>query len=273
MNGAPAVSVLIPVWDEEAAIGAVVSSAIECCESAGITVECLVCVDARTADSTADRAREAGARVLAQQSQGLTAAVIELAAVAVGDVCVTLDGDGQHDGGSVARIAGPVLAGIADLVVGERDPRLLRNGFGPGIKGSIRYVGARLIGGIARVAVARHISDPLTGMFACRRQQLVDLAARRLDAPPSGFKILLGLVVATPPGRIQRTTVPFLPRDGGGSKLGFGVTVVAIVQLLRLLVTRNSRWVPTQGNSPEKQEYDSNSSTPMVDSSHHPTIS
>ncbi|MDE0654222.1 MAG: glycosyltransferase family 2 protein [bacterium] len=246
MNGDSAVSVLIPAWDEEDAIGGVVSSAIEGCRAVRINVECLVCVDGRTSDSTARRASEAGARVVAQQGRGLTAAVLELATVATADVCVVLDGDGQHDGGSAARLAAPILADVADLVVGERDPTLLRDGFGRGLRGHARYAGACLVGALARLAVGGRNSDPLTGMFACRREDLIDLSCRRLDAPPSGYKLLLGLVVALPEGRIRRMTVPFLPRDAGASKLGSRVAATAICQLLRLVVRRYCFGTPSR---------------------------
>lgn len=238
MKDDSSVSVLIPAWDEEDAIGAVVSSAIEGCRSLRVNVECFVCVDTRTSDSTARRAREAGAQVVNQRGRGLTAAVLELASVASADVCVVLDGDGQHDGGSVARIAAPILAGVADLVVGERDSSLLRNGFARGLKGRTRYAGACLVGAVARLAVGGRVSDPLTGMFACRREDLIGLSSRRLDAPPGGYKLLVGLVLAVPDGRVQRMTVPFLPRDGGASKLGGRVAITAIFQLLRLVIRR-----------------------------------
>lgn len=235
-----AVSVLIPAWDEEEAIGTVVSEALASCRSSGLVAECLVCVDERTSDRTAEAARQAGARPLAQRGRGLTAAVLDMATASSGSVCVVLDGDGQHDGRSVAILAEPVLAGQADLVAGSRDPLSLRAGFGGGWQGAIRYTGARVLGLVARLALHRNIPDPLTGMFACRRADLLQLRGQSRIAPPGGYKLLLGLLVATPPGRVGHFTVPFLPRQGGGSKLGSRVVITTLWQLLGVLVWRRT---------------------------------
>ena len=240
MRGDPAVSILIPAWDEEEAIGTVVRDALASCDSAGVVAECLVCVDARTGDRTAEVARHAGAQPIAQRSRGLTAAVLELAATAVGAVCVVLDGDGQHDGTRVVRLAGPVLAGESDLVTGARDPLSLRSGFGGGWRGVMRHGGACVLGLATRLALRRSVPDPLTGMFACRRADLLALRERARTAPPGGYKLLLGLLVVAPPDRVSHLTVPFLPRHGGGSKLGPRVVAITLRQVLGVLVSRRS---------------------------------
>ena len=234
------VSVLIPAWDEGEAIGGVVAAALAGCRAAGLAAECLVCVDARTSDATAERAGEAGARVVAQQGRGLTAAVLQVAAVARADVCAVLDGDGQHDGAAVARLAGAVVAGDADLCVGVRDPRLLGAGFGRGLRGAIRHGGARLLRFAARLATGRAVSDPLSGMFACRRHDLLALGSSPATAPPAGYKLLAGLIVRVTPGRIRELAVPFLPRHGGDSKLGGRVVAITLRQLLGLLLARRA---------------------------------
>ena len=233
-------SVLVPAWDEEDAIGTVVRDTLAGCHSVGITAECLVCVDDRTRDRTAEVARHAGALPIPQRSRGLTAAVLEVAEVAVGSVCVVLDGDGQHDGAQVSHLAAPVLAGKADLVTGARDPRSLRSGFGGGWRGLIRYAGARLLGLVAQLALRRSVPDPLTGMFACRRADLLALRERARTAPPGGYKLLLGLLVVASPDRVTHETVPFRPRHGGGSKLGARVIATTLRQIFGVLVSRRS---------------------------------
>ena len=146
------VSILIPVWDDEESIGGVITDALAGCRRAGLVAECLVYVDPRTRDATAERAREAGAHVVVQQGRGLTAAVLQVATGARADVCAVLNGDGQHDGAMVTRLAGPVTAGETDLCSGVRDLRLIRSGFGRGPRGATRYAGARLFGIAARFA-------------------------------------------------------------------------------------------------------------------------
>ena len=234
------VSVLIPAWDEEDAIGGVVAAALAGCRSAGFAAECLVCVDARTRDATAERAREAGARVVVQRGRGLTGAVLQVAAEARATVCAVLDGDGQHGGGAIALLAGPVVAGQVDLCIGIRERRSLRSGFGRGLRGATRYAGARLLGLAARLATGRSVSDPLTGMFACRRRDLLALGSSPATAPPEGYKLLLGLIVRVPSDRVREIAVPFFPRQGGDSKLGRRVVALTLRQLCGLLISRRA---------------------------------
>ena len=235
MSGTVAVSILIPAWDEEAGIGAVVADALAACATAGLDAECLVCVDARTVDATAAAARTAGARILRQEGRGLTAAVLQAAEAAGGRVCVVLDGDGQHDASAVVRLAGPVVAGEVDVMTGARDPDSLRGGFGDDRQGALRHGGARLLGWLARLVLRRDVPDPLTGMFACRRADLLMLRGRAGLAPPGGYKVLLGLLVLAPVGRVGHQPVDFGPRRGGGSKLGARVVATTLAQLLGVL--------------------------------------
>lgn len=229
-----ALSVLIPAWDEEQAIGSVVRDALAGCRRAEIAAECLVAVDPRTTDRTAEVASRAGARSIEQRSHGLTAAVLELAELARGPVCVVMDGDGQHGGAVVSALAERVLAGEVDLVMGGRDPDSLRSGFADGFRGSMRYLGARLFAFAARTALRRNIPDPLTGMFACRREHLLGLTGRNHTAPPRGYKLVLGLLAMVPAVRVRHLTVPFHARSGGDSKLGARVVVTTLRQLLAL---------------------------------------
>ena len=245
------VSILIPAWDEGDAIGGVAAAALAACRAAGFTAECLVCVDPRTRDATAERAREAGAHVVAQRGRGLTDAVLQAAAEARSAVCAVLDGDGQHDGAAIAPLAGPVVAGRADLCIGARDRRTLRGGYGRGLGGAIRFAGALLLGSAARLATGRTVSDPLTGMFVCRRHDLLALGPAPATAPPAGYKLLLGLIVRIPADRVREITVPFLPRHGGDSKLGRHVIALTLRQLCGLLISRlrraNAGRVPPAG--------------------------
>lgn len=245
MSRDPALSVLIPAWDEEQAIGHVVREVLAGCRRAAVPAECLVAVDPRTTDRTAEVAGRAGARAVGQRSHGLTAAVLELADLAAGPVCVVMDGDGQHDGTVVPALAGPVVTGELDLVTGGRDPDSLRAGFPAGLRGTVRYIGARQLAFAARTALRQEIADPLTGMFACNRQDLLSLTDLSRTAPPGGYKLLLGLLAMLPAGRTCHMTVPFRARSGGDSKLGFRVILTTLRQLVVLWRLNGScpRWL------------------------------
>ena len=232
---------LIPVWDEEQAIGRVVRGALEACAERGVAAECVVCVDSRTADRSAEVAADAGARPLVQQGRGLTAAVLEAAEVAAGPVAAVLDGDGQHDPGDLGRLLGPLLEGRADLVCGARSPASLRSGFGGALGGLWRRAGSAAFAGLARVAAGVVAPDPLTGMFACRTADLRALGADPAGCPPGGYKLLLALLAVTPPERVAHVAVTFHPRTGGASHMSVRTSLTLTRQLAHLALRRPRR--------------------------------
>lgn len=115
------VTLFLPAFDEEAAVGAVVARVPA--EVLGHPVRCVV-VDDGSTDATVAVATAAGAEVLALgTNQGLGAAVrAGLAeAVAAGSAAVAFcDADGEYGPEELERLVAPVLAGTADYVVGSR---------------------------------------------------------------------------------------------------------------------------------------------------------
>src|SRR5581483_11687623 len=87
----PAVTVVIPVLNEEEAIGKVVSAI------ARDVVGEVIVVDGGSRDRTVEVARAAGARVLVETRPGYGRACASGARAASGDVVVFLDGDGSDD--------------------------------------------------------------------------------------------------------------------------------------------------------------------------------
>jgi glycosyltransferase involved in cell wall biosynthesis len=112
---------MIPAYDEEATVGSVVRRLPTVVD--GRPVVTLVIDDGST-DRTAERAAAAGAEVVRQPTnQGLGAAVRRGLAVAVTRgpaVVVYLDADGEYAPEEVGLLAGPVLAGDTDYIVGSR---------------------------------------------------------------------------------------------------------------------------------------------------------
>ena len=78
-----------------------------------------VVVDDGSIDGSADVARRHGARVVEEPRWGFGAAGL---AVATGDVGCFMDADASLDPPDLPRVAGSVLAGEADLVLGRRRP-------------------------------------------------------------------------------------------------------------------------------------------------------
>ena len=115
------VVVMIPVFDEEDAVGDVVRRVPR--QVAGRAVEVLV-VDDGSTDRSAERAAAAGARVVPQERNlGLGAAVRRglAEACARGPAAVVyLDADREYFPEDIERVVAPVLSGTADYVVGSR---------------------------------------------------------------------------------------------------------------------------------------------------------
>jgi glycosyltransferase involved in cell wall biosynthesis len=104
--------VIIPVLDEAAALPWVLSRI-----PAGYAA---IVVDNGSGDGSADVAAAHGARVVAEPRRGFGAACFAGLAAARAEVVCFMDGDGSLDPAELPRVAAPVLAGAADLVLGAR---------------------------------------------------------------------------------------------------------------------------------------------------------
>ncbi|MBI2551082.1 glycosyltransferase family 2 protein, partial [Candidatus Uhrbacteria bacterium] len=107
---------LIPAYNEEKTVADAVRAAVP-------FVDVVMVIDDGSADQTAARAHEAGARVIRHGvNRGLGAALgtgFAAARLLHADVAVTLDADGQHDAKEIPRFIKAVQEG-GDLVIGNR---------------------------------------------------------------------------------------------------------------------------------------------------------
>jgi glycosyltransferase involved in cell wall biosynthesis len=132
------------------------------------SVEWLV-VDDGSSDRTAEVAHECGVDhvVRLTSHKGLAVAFqagLDAALKLGADVIVNTDGDAQYVGDDVAALVAPILAGEADLVVGDR-------GLGPGdhrppIKRALQRIGSRVVRG----ASGARVEDPSSGFRAYNRE-------------------------------------------------------------------------------------------------------
>src|SRR5215207_4513264 len=108
--------VVIPVLNEALALPALLAAM-----PPGFTA---VVADNGSTDGSGDIARDAGAVVVVEPERGFGAACwagLVAAQPDDGVVCF-MDGDGSLDPFDLIQVAGPVLAGTSDLVLGARRP-------------------------------------------------------------------------------------------------------------------------------------------------------
>lgn len=113
------VSVVIPVFNEEATIGNVVTRTKNALEKLGVTYEILV-VDDGSADRSADIAKELKVQVLRKEHQGKGFALRYGFMQAKGESVITLDADGSHKPEEIPQILRHLREDRADFVIGSR---------------------------------------------------------------------------------------------------------------------------------------------------------
>jgi glycosyltransferase involved in cell wall biosynthesis len=162
------VSVVIPAYNEEGSIGAVVRDVL----TRGTWCEVLV-VDDGSVDRTAEQATEAGARVIRHPyNKGNGAAVKTGIRQARGAVVLLMDADGQHDPQDMPRLTAPI--GDHDMVIGARSAR---------DQTWDRALGNRIFQALASWLTGRPIPDLTSGFRAARRDLLLEV----LHLLPNGF--------------------------------------------------------------------------------------
>ncbi|RQH05559.1 glycosyltransferase family 2 protein [Bradyrhizobium sp. RP6] len=111
----PRIAVLVPCYNEEAAVATVVADFRKALPSAEIYV-----YDNNSRDRTAAVAREAGAIVRTERRQGKGHVVRRMFADVEADVYVLVDGDATYDAPSAPRMIDRLLDEHLDMVVGLR---------------------------------------------------------------------------------------------------------------------------------------------------------
>lgn len=169
VRNAGATCVVIPAFDEAAAIASVIGGL----RSVAIWNEILV-IDDGSRDDTAARAQAAGARVIRHPyNKGNGAAVKTGIRSTSARFMLIVDADGQHHPEDAARLAAALDP--YDLVVGARAARTQAS--------VVRRLGNAALNAIASYLTGRPIPDLTSGLRAARRDRLEEF----IHLLPNGF--------------------------------------------------------------------------------------
>jgi glycosyltransferase involved in cell wall biosynthesis len=165
----PVVSAIIPCFDEETAIGQVVTAVL------AQNVSEVIVVDGASQDRTAERAQAAGARVIVEPRRGYGRAIqAGIAAVRDdADILVFLDGDGSDAAEFIPDLVSPIIAGQAVFVLGSR----VRGSREPGSLAPQQVVAAHFGGLLLRLVYGASFTD-LSPFRAIRRDELRSLGMK-----------------------------------------------------------------------------------------------
>lgn len=227
-------AIVIPTFNEKANVATLIAKLDAAL--AGIGWEA-VFVDDDSPDGTADAADE-----LAHQGypircirrvgrRGLASAVVEGALASTAPFLAVIDADMQHDERQLPRMLDLLQAGDTDLVIGSRHVE----GGSVGDWAQDRQAMSRFATRCAHMLIGRHITDPMSGFFAIRRDVF---HACIYDLSQQGYKILLDILTSSPtPLRVAEVPYVFRNRQEGESKLD----ILVLSEFLFLLVEKFTR--------------------------------
>lgn len=202
-----AVSVIIPALNEAEPIAGVVREVAATKIPADIIV-----VDNGSTDRTAERAREAGARVVkAQRGYGRACAAGVAALRPECEIVVFLDGDGSDSPKFMDQLVDPIAAATHDFVIGSRT----RGQREPGSMNFQQILAGRIAGMVMRLLYGVRYTD-MCPFRAIRRDALEKLGMREQTY---GWNLEMQMKAARVGLRILEIPVNHRRRAGGASKV------------------------------------------------------
>jgi glycosyltransferase involved in cell wall biosynthesis len=200
------IAVLVPCFNEEAAVGTVVADFRKALPSGEIFV-----YDNNSSDRTAAVARDAGAQVRSERRQGKGHEVRRMFADVDADIYVLVDGGATYDAASAPRMIETLLSDHLDMVVGHRIDQA-EAAYRPGHR-----TGNRMLTGFLSAVFGQAFKDILSGYRVFSRRFV-----KSFPVLSDGFEIetelsVHALELALPVAEIE---TPYYARpEGSVSKL------------------------------------------------------
>ena len=204
----PRIAAIIPVLDEEGAIGPVLAAMPR------EWVDEIVVVDGGSHDRTVAESTAAGARVLVESERGYGRACARGVAAAVeagAEILIFLDGDGGDRPEMIPTLVQPILNGKFDFVIGSRT----RGQHEKGSMGAHQLLAGRLIGAAIGLVCGVRYTD-MCAFRAIRADALARLGMREMTY---GRNLEMQMRAARTRLRIVELPVPHGRRVAGHSKV------------------------------------------------------
>ena len=220
------ISVIIPALDEEEPIADVVRG----CLATALPNEVIV-VDNGSTDRTADRAREAGARVVSAPRGYGRACAAGVAALSPGcEIVVFLDGDGSDCPELMKQLVRPIEENTHDFVIGSRT----RGQREPGSMNFQQVFAGYLAGWLMRPLYGVKYTD-MCPFRAIRRDALLRLGMKE---ETFGWNLEMQMRTARGGLRILEIPVSHRCRTGGESKVSGSLrgTILAGTRIVSTLI-------------------------------------
>jgi glycosyltransferase involved in cell wall biosynthesis len=201
------VAILIPCFNEEAAIGRVVRDFHAALPGARVYV-----YDNNSTDRTREEAAAAGALLGRETRQGKGHVIRTMFREVEAAIYVLVDGDDTYSARDVGRLIAPIREGRADMVVASR----LRDHHGEAFH-PLRLIGNRAFTALFNWLFSARLSDMLSGYRALSRD-----VVKSIPIVSGGFDIETELTIRALEGgfRIAEVPLPYGKRpQGSQSKL------------------------------------------------------
>jgi glycosyltransferase involved in cell wall biosynthesis len=199
------VAVVIPTFNEADSIAAVIA------ELPRDILGRIIVADGGSSDGTRDRARAAGAEVIAAGRGYGRACLAGAQAAENADIVVFMDGDGADDPAAIAALVAPLRAGTADFVIASR----ARGEREPGSMASHQLLAGLVVGWLMKGLYGVRYTD-MCAFRAIRRDTLLALGMREMTY---GWNLEMQMRMARAGLRVLELPVTYRRRIGGESKV------------------------------------------------------
>ena len=216
LEGLPKISVIIPTYNEVDNIEDLIVGLRAVLRDVEYQI---VVVDDNSPDGTFYAVKQIAERdphvlpLLRQSKQGLASAIMHGYKESDGKIIVMMDSDLSHRPEDLPAMLEAVRE--YDIVIGSR---YVEGGSILGMS-AYRKLASRVSIGVSRMMLDLPYEDTTSG-FAVFRRGVLDYVEPRLE--PSGFKLLLEILVKCPEAQVKELPITFINRRRGSSKFGAG---------------------------------------------------